>query len=119
VLCTHYNTLEFTKDAELSRNGDCIIGVRADFDPGELAKFAKKYSRAKLIIRVGGLSEEITIILNKGFDDTHEIVLRKSEYPSKRTLGIRADKSAQDIDRRIVEKLRDPLTKADVEVIGE
>ena len=32
ILATHKTTIEFTKDKELSLKGNCIVGVRADFD---------------------------------------------------------------------------------------
>ena len=31
VLALHKNTVEFTKDKELTLNGDCILGVDANF----------------------------------------------------------------------------------------
>jgi uncharacterized protein len=118
LLGKHYNTLEFTKEDKLTREGDCIIGVRADFDSSELKKIAKEFSKFKMIIKVGEYKEEVTALINKEFDDSKEIVIRKSEYFSKRTLGIRADKAAKDIDRRIIALLKDPGTKGTVEVVG-
>ena len=32
ILGTHKTTFEFTKDNELTLNGDCIVGVKADFE---------------------------------------------------------------------------------------
>jgi hypothetical protein len=40
-----------------------------------------------------------------------DIVIRRSGYVSDRTLAIHADKSANDLSRRLVEKLRDPRQK--------
>jgi uncharacterized protein len=119
VLGTHYNTLEFTKEDKLTKEGDCILGVRADFDSSELKKIAKKFPMIKIIIKVGNYKEEVNALTNNEFDDTHELVIRRSEYPSKRTFGIRADKSAKEIDRRIISLLRNPETKGEVEVIGQ
>ena len=118
ILCTHKNTLEFTKDSELSKNGDCILGVRADFDYFELKKIVKKYSKIQIKISVEDISETINCEINKDFDDKHEIVIRRSDFNSKRTLGVRADKVAVDINRKIVEKLKKPGKKAQVEIIG-
>ena len=42
IIGTHYNTLELTKDSSLTKEGDCIIGVKADFDFSELKKIVKK-----------------------------------------------------------------------------
>lgn len=41
-------------------------------------------------------------------EDDHEIVMRKSEFISPRTLAIRADAAAKDIPKKIVESLRSP-----------
>jgi hypothetical protein len=119
LLGTHYNTLEFTKEDKLTKEGDCIIGVRADFDPSELKKIVKRFSKVRITIKVGKYKEEVNALTNKDFDDSQEIVIRRSEYLSKRTFGIRADKAAKDIDRRIIELLKNPETKGEVEVIGQ
>jgi len=115
---THYNTLEFTKDLNLTKEGDCIIGVKADFDSKHLKEIIQKYSDLKITITVGEHKDEIFAKVNKWFDDDSEIVIRKSSYSSKRSLGINADKSAKDINRDIIEKLKNPDTKGSVEVIG-
>jgi uncharacterized protein len=119
VLGTHYNTLEFTKEDKLTKEGDCIIGIKADFDSSELKKIAKKFAKVKIIIKVGTCKDEVNALINKDFDDGHEIVVRKSEYPSKRTFGIRADKAAKDIDRKLIALLKNPETEGEVEVIGQ
>ena len=53
ILATHKTTLEFTKDSELSLKGDCIVGVKADFDLNEIKKFVKnlKSNQIKIIIQ--------------------------------------------------------------------
>jgi uncharacterized protein len=118
ILSTHRNTIEFTRDNELSKKGDCILGVNSDFKHEDLMKLIHSSSNLKMIINVGDYREEIIFIPNKQFDDNEEIVIRRSEFPSKRTFGIRADKSASDIDRRIVELLKNPGTKGTVEIAG-
>lgn len=106
ILSTQKNTIEITKDKELTLEGDCIVAVEADFSLSELKKFLAA-DRIKLKIVAGGFFEEITAIPNKLFNSSHEIVLRNGEFASQRTFGIRADKAAKDIDRRLVEELRD------------
>ena len=117
TLATHKNTIEFTKESNLTKNGDCILGVRADFQLDELRGIVKNFSKIKIILKTGNLKEEIISSVNKDFNDGHEIVIRKSEYCSNRTLAIRADKAAADIDRRLVELLKTPVT-GKIEVIG-
>ena len=118
ILSTHQNTIEFTKDSYLTRKGDCIIGIKADFKPDELRKLVKKNSKLKIIIKADTETEELIAYTNKSFNDEHEIVIRKSEFASKRTLGIRADKAAKDLNRKLIEKLKNPETIAKVEIIG-
>ncbi|MFH1182180.1 MAG: DUF371 domain-containing protein [Candidatus Woesearchaeota archaeon] len=105
ILSTQKNTIEITKDKELTLDGDCIVAVEADFSLAELKKFLAA-DRIKLKIEAAGLEDEITAIPNPSFNSSNEIVLRKGEYASERTFGIRADKSAKDLDRRLVEELR-------------
>jgi uncharacterized protein len=105
IISTQKNTLEITKDKELSLNGDCIIAVDADFSLAELKKFLTS-DTIKLKIAAGTLSEEITAIPNAAFNSDHELVLRKGEYASDRTFGVRADKSAKDLNREFVKALK-------------
>jgi uncharacterized protein len=105
MLATHPTTLEFTRDLELTKRGDCIVGVNADF---KITKEVLSAKKIKVTIACSGVSDYITADVNPDFSDMHEIVIRKSGFLSKRTLGINADKAAIDIDRRIIEKLKNP-----------
>ena len=118
ILSTHKNTIEFTKDKALTKNGDCILGVKADFDLIKLKKIVNKSSRIKITLEVDNLKEDIIAFTNKKFNDEHEIVIRKSDFISKRTLGIKADKAAVDINREIVQRLRNPSTTGKVIITG-
>lgn len=123
VKATHRSTLEFTKEDYLTPRGDCIICVSADRGINDLSEEFKESLREgkKLLIRirVGDLVDEITaegspdLIL----DHPHSMVVRKSTYIDARTLAIRASKAAKDVDRRIVELLKDPETEAEVELV--
>ena len=106
VLCKHKNTFEFTKDKDLTLQGDCIVGVRADFDYDELKEFISDKEKIKIKISVDGLSEEINCLVNSDFCSKEEIVVRKSDFNSDRTLGIKADKACIDFSREFVGKLR-------------
>ncbi|MFH2028408.1 MAG: DUF371 domain-containing protein [Nanoarchaeota archaeon] len=107
ITSRHRNTLEFTKDASLTLNGDCIVGVRADFLLKDINFFLRKLKnkKIKMRIRVMDIIEEIHFEANPDFDDDTEIVIRKSDFKSKRTLGINADKAANDLN------LKDMLQK--------
>jgi len=118
TLCTHRNTIEFTKDKVLSLKGDCIFGVKADFSYDDLIGIVKRYDNIKITITLENYKEVINAKVNKGFDDKHEIVIRRSDFSSKRTLGIKADRVAMDINREFVKRMKYPNAVAKVEVTG-
>ncbi len=105
ILATHRSTIEITKDSELSKNGDCIVAVGADFSLSEIQRIIGSSEKIKLTISVAGIKEEITALANKSFSSDHEIVLRTGGFHSERTIGTRADKAAADLGRIFVGKL--------------
>ncbi|WP_297490813.1 DUF371 domain-containing protein [Thermococcus sp.] len=123
VRATHKSTLEFTKEDYLTPRGDCILCVSADKSLKDLSEDFKRALRMgkRLIVRikVGGFVDEVIahgdprLIL----DHEYSMVVRKSTYIDARTLAVRANKAAKDIDRRIVELLRNPETVAEVELV--
>lgn len=123
---THKTTLEFTKDEEVSLKGDCIIGVRADFDLSEIKKFIKSLKSGKISITIKAASkpndisaqETIFAEINPHFNSAKEIVIRKTDFISERTLGIMADKSAFELDRRLIDLLKSKKGKISVIIEG-
>lgn len=104
ILAKHKNTIEFTKDKNLSLKGDCILGINSDFD--KIMKYVCNFDKIIVKISCSGLEDSFTCEVNKDFDDENEIVFRKSDYKSNRTLGIRCDKGAKDINRKIVDHMK-------------
>lgn len=104
----HANTLELTKDTHLTAQGDCIVGVEADFELSSLKKLLT-HDRLALRLESNGEHDELSFTPNKDFDDTCELVIRKSEYVSKRTFGIRANKAAKDLNPRLLKKIKNNL----------
>ncbi len=111
ITSKHKTTLEFTKDKELTEKGDCIIGVKADFDLKSIKEFIKNNRKLKIIIKAGDSSEEIMCEINPDFDDNKEIVIRKSDFISKRTLGINANKAAIDLSKELIKLMKNPNQK--------
>jgi hypothetical protein len=113
ITARHKTTLQITKDADITKRADCIVGVLADKALGDLTselKAALKTDTAKvrLEIHAGNASE---VIMGFGSahlaqSDANDMVVRKSSFTSGRTLMIGADKAAVDLDRRFVEKLK-------------
>ncbi|NJE05015.1 DUF371 domain-containing protein [Thermococcus sp. M36] len=123
VRATHKSTLEFTKEDYLTPRGDCILCVSADRGINDFSKEFKKAlksgKRLLIRIRVGDLVDEV---LAEGssdliLDHEYSMVVRKSTYIDARTLAVRANKAARDINREIVELLKNPETEAEVELI--
>ena len=106
LLGMHKNTFEFTKEDHLTKEGDCIIGVNADFDPQKIKEFAKAHKFAKITMNVEGIIEVVHIQVNQEFSDDKEIVIRLGEHASPRTLGVRAEKAAKHINREMIKKLQ-------------
>ncbi len=117
ILATHKATLEITKDSKLSRKGDCIVAVGADFAINEIQKIILGCSnggKIKITLAAAGITEEITAVANKGFCDENEIVLRKGSFLSERTLGIHSDKAADGLKKELVAMLKDEKTLVSV-----
>jgi hypothetical protein len=114
ILSTHTKTLEFTKDTELTLKGDCIIGVKADYKLEELLPLLKK-DKIKMTIRIGDETIIITGKPNPDFTSAHEMVLRRTEFLSDRTLATRCDKAAIDLVKS-VQILKNPSLKMLVEI---
>jgi hypothetical protein len=121
VQATHHATIEFTKDNDLTLNGDCILVVCLDRSLADLSeefKSALKRPKSKLtiLIEADDVSDEIHALGSPLLIFTHhmEMVIRKSDFVSDRTLGIHADKAAKDLSRELVEKLKNPRQKAKI-----
>ena len=109
VTSLHKSTFEITKDTEIGPTADCIIGVGMD---QSMLDFPDDFKS-----RLADSNTQITVILDSenGHDEIvgwgHEdltltnptdIVIRKSDYVCSRTLMIKADKAAKDIDRDLI-----------------
>ncbi len=114
VRATHRTTFEITKDTYLTPRGDCIIGIRADKALSDLnyklkSALKRKDVIVKLKLKVDDIEDEVTaygdprLILSSEKD----AVVRKSDYICERTLAIKADKAAIDINRKLVKKLKE------------
>jgi uncharacterized protein len=108
ILGTHSKTLEFTKDEHLTLDGDCIIGIKANFEFFKLKKFISDKNKIKITIICDNIQDELDCLINSDFNDSHEIVIRKSEFNSKRTLGIRSSKGSSDLNRLLIDKMKKP-----------
>ncbi len=109
ILSAHKRTIEFTKDSELTKDGDCILGVNADFELERLQMFLG-LERVRITVAADSISETITAVPNKRFNSSRELVVRIGEFDSERTFAVRADKAASDLSRTLVDALKSGST---------
>lgn len=119
IRATHKTTLEFTKDKEVSLKGDCIVGVKADFDLGKIKDFIKKAQNRKITITIEApgknIKETVNAELNPGFNSGREMVIRKTDFASERTFAVKADKAALELNRGFVGHMKGEKITIDAE----
>lgn len=116
ITARHKTTLQITKDENISKRAHCIIAVSADKAVNDLTaevKAALKAAAAKVRVNIWAAHESQVVTGFGSADLTHsdaqDMVLRKSTFVSGRTLMINADKAAADLDRKFVDKLKEPV----------
>ena len=121
IQATHKTTFEITKEAQLSRRGDCIIAVSAnktmtDFSSDFKENLRKEKAKIMILIEAGDAAEVVNAFGSPRLILTHctDMVVRKSNYICNRTLAIQADKAACDLSRKLAEKLRNPKQKVKI-----
>ncbi len=113
VTSHHKSTFEITKDAEIGPTADCIIGTDMDKSmlnfPDEFKdKIANSDTKITVILDSENGHDEITGWGHEDLTLTHpnDIVIRKSDYICPRTLMIKADKAARDLDSDLIDDLK-------------
>ena len=113
VSSLHKSTFEITKDVEIGPTADCIIGVDMDnsmlnFPEEFKRKIANSNTVIKVVLDTENGHDEITGFGHENLTLTHptDIVCRTSDYTCPRTLMIRADKAARDLDSKLIEDLK-------------
>lgn len=124
VLGTHKMTFEITMDSQLSKRGNCVIGVSANKAAKDLEFAFKEACRrqgASVTVRLEaeGIIDTIHGLGSRNLSFSHpkEIVGRKSLYVSDRTIMVGADKAASDLDRRLIAALKSSNTRLIVQII--
>lgn len=125
ILSTHSSTIEITRDFDISRRANCVIGVGANKGLVDLSPEFKKLARSSsteivIIFESGGKSETVHA---KGdsrltFSHAHETVIRKSSYVCPRTLAVFANKAATDLNRALIQQLQVKGAKLDIKIIA-
>jgi hypothetical protein len=115
ITAKHRSTFQITKDHDITKRADCVIAVSADKGASDLSnelKKAAKKDNAKIFVKVIA-GNRFEIVAGTGCEkleliDVKDIVIRKSDFVSERTLMINADRSAADLDRKLIENLKRP-----------
>ena len=125
ISATHRSTIEITKEKNLTRRGNCIIGISANKALPDLSQNFKENIKSNLKITcffiAHGITEEISGYGHPLLTFSHptDIVIRKSKYICPRTLMIGANKSAKDLDRKLIQLLKSSQTQLKVRLIIE
>lgn len=114
ILCSHKTTIEITKDKDLTKKGNCIVGINAskacfDLDP-KLKEAIINENKIKVVLEVDNIKDyfygfgyrNLTLLSKK------DMVFRKSEFISDRTVLINCTKSSNDLKQELIEALKHP-----------
>jgi hypothetical protein len=113
VTAIHKNTIEITREDFLTPKGDCIIGIESDkglVDLGEGFKELLKLGKRIIItLECNGKKDSLNAYGDPRltFKNPNSIVIRKSSFICGRTLCVRADKAAADLDRELIKELEE------------
>jgi len=123
IRARHRSTFEITKDSYVSPKGDCILAVKSEYAVADFPhEFKSLLRNSDTIVVIRLKSDDIVdTVYAYGSEDLlldsrSSIVVRKSKYIDSRTLAIKADKAAIDIDRRLINHLKNSSSILDVEI---
>jgi hypothetical protein len=119
ILARDENCFEITTNDD-PMGEDSVVAVRADKGCRDLndafKAAAKTASRMLITIEAGGVVENVIAYGSPALElsDVDEIVIRKSDLIDGKTVGILADKSANEFSTSMKEKLKNPKTEVDI-----
>ena len=109
----HRSTFEVTQDADMGLAADCIVGVASkaslnDMPPQIRDSIRDKDTQIQIILETKNATDKITGYGHPALTLDHptDMVCRKSDYTCSRTLMIRADKAAVDLNPDLIDDLR-------------
>jgi hypothetical protein len=126
ILAKHPTTFEVTKDKALTLRGDCVIGVNANKGPRDFSNqfidlCRQDESRIQIQFQADGI---VDFIEGRGsrkltFKHSSESVGRRSSFASSRTIMVKADRAARDLNRELIDALTRSETKLWVRITVE
>jgi hypothetical protein len=114
ILSQHRTTWQVTKEDHLSLKGDCIIGISSNVACVDLPEWLKEHLKGGGKITVELQVDEIKIVgIAEGhpdltFEDTVDMVFRKSDFISPRTVAINSSIVANDLPWPMIKLLKEP-----------
>jgi len=117
ILCSHSTTIEITKEKNLTKKGNCIVGIgasKACYDlNGNLKTKIKDGAKFKIILKLDKFQDFFYGFGNKELklSDKIDMVFRKSDFICDRTVLINCTKSSNEINRELIEQLKIPGKK--------
>ncbi|MCY4490769.1 MAG: DUF371 domain-containing protein [Thaumarchaeota archaeon] len=118
IRSNHQNTIEITRESDLTPSGDCIVGVRASSACADLPDDMKKSleNPNALVSFTFTVGQYEFVVYGAGHADLtlshkEDIVLRKSNFTCPRTISVKCDKASNDIPREMIHLLQDPDTR--------
>ncbi len=124
IRATHASTFEVTTESKLTRQGDCIIGVAASQSASDINTMLgdllrKPTSYVHTVLSVGDITDHID---GRGsphlsLASTQSLVWRTSDFVDERTVAIRCNKAARDLDRNLIRALQNPKNQLQVTLL--
>lgn len=118
ILARHPTTFEITMDPDLTQRGDCVIGVSASKGPRDFSQQFRRQcqhddTKIQVELSAGEITESIQGMGSARLTFTHpsECVGRTSTYASNRTVIVKADRAARDLNRDLVALLTSQKTR--------
>ena len=114
VTSQHKSTFEITADKNLTPKGDCIIGVNSKTTLNDIPAEIKKDiqtddKKIELILETENSKDTIIGYGSSKLTLNHptDMVCRKSNYTCSRTLMINSDKAAKDLEKDLINDLKE------------
>jgi hypothetical protein len=124
VISEHNTTIEITTEDFLTKTGTCIIGIKSSMNlksfDDEIKHFAQRADTVIILsLNVNGICEKISGYGDPGltYEDSISMVTRKSDYTCDRTLMVRADKAASNLNHEFVEALKNDQATIECEIV--
>ncbi|TFG28397.1 MAG: DUF371 domain-containing protein [Promethearchaeota archaeon] len=120
ILCTHNTTIEITKEKNLTKKGNCILGINSSKACSDLNQNLKSQlnqgKKFKIILKV---RDQIDHFYGYGHSnltllDKRDMVFRKSKFICDRTVLINCTKSASELNRKLIGYLKNKDEKLSI-----